>query len=167
MFWGSGKVSPVLPPCRWAWPQKTCVPICSGQCSTITTLKILCWHGIADRKAAYYTQEMPIGIVHTLCLVRSAIEFTQLDVVTSQFVMFIPCALHARIKDGTGSRHVNQTHPKKSSFLWGQLSLTFCYSLQVIASFIIIAPLQTKCSIISELEGVQYFLYPFSSLWAE
>ena len=33
-------------------PQKTCVPICSGQCSTITTLIILCWPGIADRKAA-------------------------------------------------------------------------------------------------------------------
>ena len=31
-------------------------------------------------------------------------KFTQLHVVTSQFVMFISCALRARIKDGTGSR---------------------------------------------------------------
>ena len=30
-------------------------------------------------------------------------------VVTSHFVMFIPCALHAWIEDGTGSRHVNWT----------------------------------------------------------
>ena len=36
-------------------------------------------------------------------------KFTQLHVVTSQFVMFIPCALRARIEDGTGSRHVNWT----------------------------------------------------------
>ena len=33
-------------------------------------------------------------------------KFTQLHVVTSQFVMFIPCALCAWIEDGTGSRHV-------------------------------------------------------------
>ena len=34
-------------------------------------------------------------------------KFTQLHVVTSQFVMFISCALLARIEAGTGSRHVN------------------------------------------------------------
>ena len=32
-------------------------------------------------------------------------KFTQLHVVTSQFVMVIPCALRARIEDRTGSRH--------------------------------------------------------------
>ena len=32
-------------------------------------------------------------------------KFTQLHVVTSQFVMVIPCALCARIEDRTGSRH--------------------------------------------------------------
>ena len=32
-------------------------------------------------------------------------KFTQLHVVTSQFVMIIPCALPARIEDRTGSRH--------------------------------------------------------------
>ena len=31
-------------------------------------------------------------------------KFTQLHVVTSSFVMFIPCALRARIEGGTGSR---------------------------------------------------------------
>ena len=36
-------------------------------------------------------------------------NFTQLPVVTSQFLMFIPCALRVRIEDGTGSRHVNWT----------------------------------------------------------
>ena len=40
---------------------------------------------------------------------RGFTKFTQLHVVTSQFVMFIPCALRARIEDGTGSRHVNWT----------------------------------------------------------
>ena len=38
---------------------------------------------------------------------RGFTKFTQLHVVTSQFVMFIPSALRARIEDGTGSRHVN------------------------------------------------------------
>jgi len=32
-------------------------------------------------------------------------KFTQLHVVTPQFVMVIPCALRARIEDRTGSRH--------------------------------------------------------------
>ena len=32
-------------------------------------------------------------------------KFTQLRVVTSQFVIIIPCALHARIEDRTRSRH--------------------------------------------------------------
>ena len=32
-------------------------------------------------------------------------KFTQLHVVTSQFVMVISCALHVRIEDRTGSRH--------------------------------------------------------------
>ena len=32
-------------------------------------------------------------------------KFTQLHVVTSQFVMIISCALRARIEDRTGSRH--------------------------------------------------------------
>ena len=36
-------------------------------------------------------------------------KFTQFNVVTSQIVMFIPCALRTRIEDGTGSRHVNWT----------------------------------------------------------
>ena len=36
-------------------------------------------------------------------------KFTQLLVVTSQFVMFISCAMRARIEAGTGSRHVNWT----------------------------------------------------------
>ena len=36
-------------------------------------------------------------------------KFAQLHVVTSQFVMFIPCALDALIEAGTGSRHVNWT----------------------------------------------------------
>ena len=31
-------------------------------------------------------------------------KFTQLHVVTSQFVMFISCALRVRIEDGTGAR---------------------------------------------------------------
>ena len=31
-------------------------------------------------------------------------KFTQLHVVTSQFVMVIPCALRAQIEDRTGSR---------------------------------------------------------------
>ena len=66
-----------------------------------------CWQ--KDCFLTNYTREMPIGIVHTYVQSLSAIEFIQLDVVTSQFVMFIPCALHVWIKDGTGSRHVNQT----------------------------------------------------------
>ena len=36
---------------------------------------------------------------------RGFTKFTQLHVVTSQFVMVIPCALRARIEDRTGSRH--------------------------------------------------------------
>ena len=44
---------------------------------------------------------------------RGCTKFTQLHVVTSQFVMFISCALRARIEAGTGSRHVKWT-PRSS-----------------------------------------------------
>ena len=37
--------------------------------------------------------------------VKGFTKFTQLHVVTSQFVMVISCALRARIEDRTGSRH--------------------------------------------------------------
>ena len=36
---------------------------------------------------------------------RGFTKFTQLHVVTSQFVMVIPCALRAQIEDRTGSAH--------------------------------------------------------------
>ena len=36
---------------------------------------------------------------------RGFTKFTQLHVVTSQFVMVIPCALHVQIEDRTGSTH--------------------------------------------------------------
>ena len=45
------------------------------------------------------------SIVHIYCSTRFT-KFTQLDVVTSQFVMFIPCALCMWIENGTGFRHV-------------------------------------------------------------
>ena len=49
----------------------------------------------------------------TRSLITGCTKFTQLHVVTSQFVMFISCALRARIEAGTGSRHVNWT-PRSS-----------------------------------------------------
>ena len=49
-------------------------------------------------------------------------KFTQLHVVTSQFVMVILCALCAQIEDRTGSRHdlveVNCYLPARCSFTW-------------------------------------------------
>ena len=82
-------------------------------------------------------------------------KFTQLHVVTSQFVMFIPCALRVRIEDGIGSRHVNWT--RRSSV---QVPCEVNFHLQLAMhgrSFI----LQTKCSIISGPEEVQYFSHAF------
>ena len=48
--------------------------------------------------------------------------FTKFHVVTSQPVMFISCALRARIKDGTGFRQVT-VEPLYNGHLWGP---TFC-----------------------------------------
>ena len=47
-----------------------------------------------------------VGIVDRIAIVYCRMgftKFTQLHEVTSQFVMFISCALCARIEDGTGS----------------------------------------------------------------
>ena len=45
------------------------------------------------------------GAMKTLSSRMGFTKFTQLHVVTSQFVMVITCALRVRIEDRTGSRH--------------------------------------------------------------
>lgn len=58
-------------------------------------------------------QGNPQGSPHIWPLLLGFTKFTQLDVVTSQFVIVISCALRARIEDVLCG--------------WGTLSLTACY----------------------------------------
>ena len=63
------------------------------------------------------TLNFEFGTPHGDQVRKGFTKFTQLHVVTSQFVMVIPCALRVQIEDGTGS-----------SPLQGKLLNTACYS---------------------------------------
>ena len=75
---------------------------CRG-CSVLFSTKLM----MTLMTRAAFTQHLTRPFAFS-CLPRGFTKFTQLHVVTSQFVMFIPCALRARIEDGTGSRHTTR-----------------------------------------------------------
>ena len=78
-----------------------------------TAASLNVYYGKSAALALILSQEAPKQLASSVVM-GGFTKFNQLYVVTSQVVMFIPCALCMQIEDETGSRHVI-IGPKKLS----------------------------------------------------